>query len=129
MKGHHRFGIKGKLAPRYIGPFKVTKQVGPVAYQLALPPELSGVHNVFHVSMLRKTPTEHTPTIDWSQLDLREDMSYEEQPVQILDRKVQKLRNKEIPLVKIRWKFHDNEELTWEREDYMKEHFPDLFKN
>ncbi|KAK9155865.1 hypothetical protein Sjap_003345 [Stephania japonica] len=128
MKGLYRFGLRGKLAPRYIGPFRILARIGPVAYRLDLPPQLAGVHNVFHVSMLRKAETRFTPRVDWNEFDLREDLSYDEQPIQILDHKIQKLRTKEISLVKVKWQFHGNEELTWERESYMREQFPFLFE-
>ena len=101
MKGVVRFGVKGKLAPRFIGPFEITGRVGAVAYQLALPLQLSGVHNVFHVSMLRKCVSDVVPVIDWQPLEVREDASYIEQPVRILDRKKKVLRTKVIPLVKV----------------------------
>jgi hypothetical protein len=109
---YQRFGIKGKLAPRFIQSFEILEKVGPMAYRLALPPQLVGVHNVFHVSMLRKYYPDPNHVIDWNQFNLKEDVSYDEQPVQILDRKVQKPRNKETPLVKVKWQFHGDKELT-----------------
>ena len=129
-KGQQRFGMKGKLAPRFIGPFKIKNRVGKVAYELELPPQLSGVHPVFHISMLRlaKSKAGQRPTVDLRDIDLSEDITYEEQPVQILDRKEQTLRNKTIPLVLVKWQFHSDEELTWERESYMRDHFPYLFE-
>ncbi|KAK9098285.1 hypothetical protein Syun_025330 [Stephania yunnanensis] len=98
-KGHHRFGLKGKLAPRFIGPFKIKKRVGKVAYELELPPQMSGIHPMFHISMFRlaKSKADERPTVDLRPIDLSEDISYEEQPVQIFERKVQQLRNKSIP--------------------------------
>ncbi|KAK9094064.1 hypothetical protein Scep_025533 [Stephania cephalantha] len=129
LKGHKRFGIKGKLAPRFIGPFKIVKRVGKIAYRLELPPALVGVHPVFHISMLRldKSGGGRRPTVDLSQIELQDDATYEEQPIQIVDRKVKILRNKEIPSVLVKWQFHGDEELTWELESYMREHFPYLF--
>ncbi|KAL5544957.1 hypothetical protein UlMin_008741 [Ulmus minor] len=99
MKGVMRFGKKGKLSPRYIGPFEILERIGIVAYKLALPSELSTI---------------------------REDLTYEEQPVQILDRKDKALRNKVIPLVKVLWRNHKVEEATWEREDGMRAKYPHL---
>ena len=127
MKGVVRFGKRGKLGPRYIGPFRITKRVGPVAYELALPSELSHVHNVFHVSMLRKCIQSADQVIKHEPLDVQENLSYIEHPVQILDRRDQVLRNKTIPLVKVLWRNHRMEEATWEREDDMHAKYPHLF--
>ncbi|MGV7994861.1 hypothetical protein PJP12_29775, partial [Mycobacterium kansasii] len=85
---------------------EITGRVGAVAYRLALPSQLSGVHNIFHVSMLRKCGSDIVPVIDWQSLEVREDASYIEQPVRILDRKEQVLRTKVIPLVKVQWGHH-----------------------
>ncbi|KAL5542425.1 hypothetical protein UlMin_010135 [Ulmus minor] len=89
MKGVMRFGKKGKLSPRYIGPFEILERIGKVAYKLALPSELSTVHNVFHVSMLRKYISDPSHVLESESIEIREDLTYEEQPVQILDRKRQ----------------------------------------
>ncbi|KAL5558761.1 hypothetical protein UlMin_034972 [Ulmus minor] len=101
MKGIVRFGKKGKLSPRYIGPFEILEMIGKVAYKLALPSELSTVHNVFHVSMLRKYISDPSHVLESEPIEIREDLTYEEQPVQILDKKDKALRNKVIPLVKV----------------------------
>ncbi|WVZ85241.1 hypothetical protein U9M48_032188 [Paspalum notatum var. saurae] len=87
MKGVHRFGVKGKLAPRYVGPFKITEQCGPVAYRLELPPHLAAVHDVFHVSQLKKCLRVTEEVIDTSQIQIQPDLTYEEQPIKILDQK------------------------------------------
>ena len=126
-KGIHRFEKKGKLSPRYIGPFEVLERVGPVAYCIALPPELSQVHNVFHVSMLRKYVHDPTHVIDHHPLAVNEDLSYVERPIQILDRREQVLRNKVIPLVRVLWQNHTWEESTWEHEDEIRDRYPYLF--
>ncbi|KAK9086078.1 hypothetical protein Sjap_026489 [Stephania japonica] len=126
-KGHQRFGIKGKLAPRYIGPFRVIARVGTVAYRLELPAELAGVHPVFHVSMLRLAKTGPRPMVDIRQIEVRPDASYEEQPVEIMDRRVQTLRNREILKVLVRWQHHGTEGLTWELESTMRRRYPQLF--
>ncbi|KAJ4717010.1 Retrotransposon protein, putative, Ty3-gypsy subclass [Melia azedarach] len=112
MKGVMRFGKKGKLSPRFIGPFEILERIGDVAYQFALPPSLSGVHNVFHVSMLRKYIPSSEHVIRYELLHLREDLTYEETPIQILDRKEQVLRTRNIPFVKILWRNHSIEEAT-----------------
>lgn len=106
MKGVTRFGQWNKLAPRCISPYEILEKVGKVAYQLALPPCLSQVHDVFHVSLLRKCLMYPWQVIDPTSATIREDLSYKEVPVRILDRKVIKLRTKWIPMVKILWSNH-----------------------
>ncbi|XP_022851541.1 uncharacterized protein LOC111373265 [Olea europaea var. sylvestris] len=127
MKGVIHFGKRGKLQPRYIGPFEVLKRVGTVAYELALPPELSAVHNVFHVSMLRKYISDPSHVINSKSLDIHPDLTYEETPIIILDRKFRTLRNRDIPLVKVQWRNHAVEESTWEHEADVKAKYPQLF--
>ncbi|KAI5324710.1 hypothetical protein L3X38_033783 [Prunus dulcis] len=127
-KGVVRFGKRGKLSPHYIGPYEVVERVGPVAYRLALPPDLSLLHDVFHVSMLRKYIADPSHVLEEQPIELQEDLTYVEQPVQILDRKMQVLRSREIPLVKVLWRSHTVEEATWEPEDQMREQYPYLFE-
>ena len=126
-RGLMRFGKSGKLSPRFIGPFEILERIGETAYRLALPPQLSGVHDVFHVSMLRKYEPDPSHVLDWTDLEVDEDASYEERPVRVLDRRDQVLRGKTIPLVKVLWKHHGVEEATWERELEVREKYPDLF--
>ena len=95
------FGKRGKLSPRYIVPFEVLKRVGEVAYELALPPGLSGVHPIFHVSMLKKYHGDGNYIIRWDSVLLDENLSYEEEPVAILDREIRKLRPREIASIKV----------------------------
>ena len=99
-----RFGRRGKLSPRYIGPFEILECKGEVAYEIALPPELSQVHPVFHVSMLRKYVPDPSHVVEYQPLDIQPNMTYEERPIRILDRKEQVLRSKVIPYVKILWR-------------------------
>ncbi|WMV32627.1 hypothetical protein MTR67_026012 [Solanum verrucosum] len=101
MKGVMRFGRKGKLCPRYIGPYKVIRRVVQVAYKMDLPRELTAVHPVFHVSMLCKCLGDPTQVIPIEGMEFSEHLSYEEVPVAILDRQVRKLRTKDIALVKV----------------------------
>ncbi|KAK5842666.1 hypothetical protein PVK06_005048 [Gossypium arboreum] len=122
-----RFGRKGKLSPRFIGPYEVSERVGPVAYRLILPPELERIHNVFHVSMLRRYRSDPSHVIAPSEIEIQPNLSYEEEPVRIMMREVKELRNKKIPLVKVLWHKHGIEEATWELEDSMKERYPSLF--
>ncbi|KAA0032361.1 pol protein [Cucumis melo var. makuwa] len=127
MKGVLRFEKKGKLSPRFIGPFEILERIGPVAYRLALHPSFSAVHDVFHVSMLRRYVADPTHVVDFEPLQISENLSYEEQPVEILARKVKKLRSREISLVKVLWRNHGVEEATWEREEDMRAQYPELF--
>ncbi|XP_058070952.1 uncharacterized protein LOC131219989 [Magnolia sinica] len=127
MKGVLRFGKKGKLTPRYIGSFQILNRISPVAYRLALSTPLAGVHNVFHVSMLKKYVPEPTHVIRWEQVKLKENAMYILRPTQILDKKDQMLRNKVISLVKVLWTHH-GEEATWEMEAEICKHYPNLLK-
>ncbi|KAA0067014.1 pol protein [Cucumis melo var. makuwa] len=129
MKGVLRFEKKGKLSPRFVEPFEILERIGLVAYRLALPPFFSAVHDVFHVSMLRRYVTEPTHVVDFEQLQISENLSYEEQPVEILAREVKKLRSREISLVKVLWRNHGVEEATWEREEDMRAQYPELFED
>ena len=125
-----RFGKKGKLAPRYVGPFKILQRIGKVAYKLDLPQELSNVHSTFHVSNLKKCLADkenlHIP-LDEIRID--ESMHFVEKPVEIVDRHVKKLKNKRIPIVKVRWESKRGPEFTLEREDQMKAKYPHLFES
>ena len=96
-----RFRKKGKLSPRFIGPYEVIEKVGPVAYRLALPSEMEKIHNVFHVSMLRRYRLDPSHVVSSETIELRPDLTYEEELVEILAREVKELRNKKIPLVKV----------------------------
>ncbi|XP_069144505.1 uncharacterized protein [Solanum lycopersicum] len=122
-----RFGKRGKLSPRYIGPFEVLKRLGEMAYELALPPGLSGVHPVFHVSMLKRYHGDGNYIIRWDSVLLDENLSYLEEPVSILDREVRKLRSRDIASIKVQWKNRPVEEATWEKEANMQERYPQLF--
>ncbi|KAK5785471.1 hypothetical protein PVK06_040061 [Gossypium arboreum] len=122
-----RFGRKGKLSPRFIGPYEISERVGPVAYRLILPPELEKIHDVFHVSMLRRYKFDPSHVINPSEVEIQSDLSYEEEPIRVLAREVKELRNKRVPLVKVLWLKHGTEEATWETENSMKERYPNLF--
>ena len=113
-KGMLRFGKKGKLSPRYMGPYEIVQRIGEVAYRLRLPPELAKIHDVFHVSMLRKYIADPSHVLRDQPVELKENLTYDERPVQIVDRKDQVLQKKVIPLVKVLWMNHDRE--AWERE-------------
>jgi hypothetical protein len=129
IRGLHRFKIQGKLAPRYIGSFKILEQRGEVAYQLELPPQLSDVHHVFHVSQLRKclrVSEEHMPL---EELTIGEDLTYQEYPVKILDTSEKVTRNNHYKMCKVQWSNHIKDEATWEKEDQLKAEFLDIFSN
>ena len=96
-KGVVRFGKRGKLCPRYVGPFEIVERVGPVAYRLDLPDELSRVHNVFHISMLHKYISDPSHVLEIPEIELRDDLSYEEQPVQILGREEMCFATRQYP--------------------------------
>ena len=127
MKGITRFGRKGKLHPRYVGPFEILRKVGKVAYELALPPQMSNVHNVFHVSMLKRYYPDSNCVIEYEPLDIQADLTFVEQPVKILDRQEKILRNKKIVLVRVLWRNPKVEESTWELESDMLDRYPQLF--
>ena len=121
-KGVLRFGKRGKLSPQYIGPYRIVERIGEVAYLLELPSDLDRIHDVFHVSMLRKYIPDPSNVLTEQLVEIQENLTYEEEPVQILDRREKVLRNKTIPLVKVLWRSHTVEEATWEHEEMMKRH-------
>ncbi|XP_038975919.1 uncharacterized protein LOC120106896 [Phoenix dactylifera] len=128
-RGVTRFGRHGKLSPRYIGPFEVLAKVGKVAYKLALPPELSGIHDVFHVSLLRRYIPDSSHVLQYEPLQINEDLTYEEAPLRIVDKKEQILRRRTIPYVKVQWANHTEREATWELEEEMRQSYPQLFED
>ena len=107
-----RFGKNGKLSPRFIGPYEVIEKVGPMAYRLAFPSKLEKIHHVFHVSMLRRYRSDPSHVVSSETIELRPDLTYEEEPIEILAREVKELRNKKIPLVKVLWRNHKTEKVT-----------------
>ena len=127
IKGVMRFGKKEKLAPTYIGPFEILERIGMVAYRLALPPNMSQVHPVFHISMLRKYISDPSCVLQPQSVELNEDLTFEEEPVAIVDYQVRQLRSKVIPMVKVLWRSNNVEENTWEIEAEMRAMYPYLF--
>jgi hypothetical protein len=129
MRGVKRFQMKGKLAPRFVGPYPIIGRVGPAAYHLKLPESMSDIHNVFHVSQLRKclqVPENH---IEAETIQIQKDLQYREKPIKILDSVVQKTRNSEVRLCKVQWSREGEEEATWESEDSLRREYPYLFPN
>ncbi|XP_057949230.1 uncharacterized protein LOC131144542 [Malania oleifera] len=124
-----RFGKKRKISPRYIEPFEILEMVGPVAYRVALLPTLSRVHDVFHISVLRKYVPDPSHVLSYEPLEISDALAYEEVPVQILDQKVQQLRTKEISLLKILWHTHAVKEVSWELESEIRQKYPQLFRD
>ncbi|GJV94961.1 putative reverse transcriptase domain-containing protein [Tanacetum coccineum] len=128
-KGVVRFGKKGKLAPRYVGPFEIIERVGPVAYRLKLPQELSCVHDTFHVSNLKKCLAEPDVQVPLDEIEVDENLRFVEEPLEIVERDVKKLKRRRIPLVKVRWNSRQGAEYTWEREDQFRMKYPHLFSD
>ena len=128
-RGVVTFGKHGKLSPRFIGLFEILERIGTVAYRLALPPSMSGVHEVFHVSMLRMSTPDPAHVVDWGQIEVDTDGTFEEGPVCILDSRDQVLRRKIVRLVRVLLRHYGVEESTWEREDTMRATYPFLFSD
>ncbi|KAI7984644.1 hypothetical protein LOK49_LG15G02589 [Camellia lanceoleosa] len=127
MKGQTRFGVKGKLAPRYVGPYEVLEKINSVTYQVALPPVMKNMHNVFHVSMLQDYLRDPLHVIELTHVLLKDDYTYEERPIQIVNHRIKRLRNKKIPLVQVDWQNYGGTYATWETEEDMMKRYPDLF--
>ncbi|GJV29456.1 putative reverse transcriptase domain-containing protein [Tanacetum coccineum] len=126
-KGVVRFGKRGKLNPRYVGPFKVLEKVGSVAYKLELPQELSRVHNTFHVSNLKKCYADEPLAVPLDGLHFDDKLQFVEEPVEIMDREVKRLKRSRILIIKVRWNSRRGPEFTWEREDQFWKKYPHLF--
>jgi hypothetical protein len=124
MKGVNRFGVKGKLAPRYIGLFPILEQCGPVAYSLQLLETLSAVHNLFHVSQLKKCLWVPYRTIDVVDVVLELDLTYFEHPIRVLDQKDRVTRKRTLKFYKVQWNQHTEDEATWETQDFLEKNFP-----
>ncbi|XP_073277641.1 uncharacterized protein [Primulina huaijiensis] len=133
MKGVIRFNKAEKLNPRYVRPFEIFEKVGTLAYRLALPPDMSRIHSVFHVSQLRRYISDPSHILEAGPLlvenNLNEELKYKEILIQIVDKKDQVLRRRTIPYVKVQWSNHTEREATWELEEKIREKYPHLFEN
>jgi len=132
LKVTPKLGLRGvfktkKLCPRYVGPFQILKRIGSVAYQLALPLAMSGLHDVFHVSQLKKYISDPFEPVELDSIELWSDLPFQPEPDRIIDRYMKSLRRKEIPLVKVVWKGSPDGEATWELESEMLNQYPQLF--
>ena len=122
-----RFGKRGKLNPRYIGPFKILARIVPVAYKLRLPQKHSNIHPVFHVSNLKNCLSDETLVIPLDEIEINEILNFVEESVEIMDREVKRTKQSRIPVDKVRWNAKRGPEFTWEREDQMQQKYPHLF--
>ncbi|GJX45163.1 hypothetical protein Tco_0261839 [Tanacetum coccineum] len=123
-KGVVRFGKKGKLAPRYVGPFEILERIGLVAYRLRLPEELNSVHDTFHVLNMKKCLADANLHVSLNEIKIDKTLCSVEEPIEIMDREVKRLKRSRIPLVKVHWNSKCGPEFTWEREVYMKSKYP-----
>lgn len=127
MKGIYRFRQGGKLSHRYIGPFEIVERIGKVSYKLALSVDMSDVHNVFHMSMLRKWDTDENLSVAHKRIEVQKDLTYVVEPERIIESDVRKLRSRQILYVKIKWKSRPDKEATSERKEEIRQKFPRLF--
>ncbi|GKC37981.1 putative reverse transcriptase domain-containing protein [Tanacetum coccineum] len=126
-KGVVHFGKKGKLAPRYVGPFEILGRIDLVAYRLRLPEELSSVHDTFHVLNLKKYLADANFHVPLNEIKVDKTLGFVEEPVEIMDREIKKLKHRNIALLKVRWNSKRGPDLTWEHEDQMRIKYPQLF--
>ncbi|KAL0292520.1 UNVERIFIED_CONTAM: Retrovirus-related Pol polyprotein from transposon [Sesamum radiatum] len=127
MEGDLEIWEAREVEPEIYWPYEIIERIGPLAYRLALPSELSQIHDVFHVSMLRRYRSDPSHVLREPEIEISEELTYVEEPTEILDRSVRKLRNKEIPMVKVKWSHHSPREATWEVEEHMRDKYPYLF--
>jgi len=129
MEAHAEIRHEGEVSSRYIGPFEIQKHIGPVAYEIILPSQLAKVHNVFHVSLLRKADIDPWRVLPQVPVEVKEDLTLEVRPIKILDWGEKELHNKKVLIIRVLWRSSQIEEETWERESEMRRKFPDLFTN
>jgi hypothetical protein len=127
MKGVRCFGIKGKLAPRYIGLYSIIDKYGQTFYQVKLPAKLSGVHNVFHVSQLKRCLKPLTNVIIEDTILLEPDLTYKAYPIKVLNQQDRVTRNKTTQFYKIQWNEHSEDKATWECDEFLRSNYPKFF--
>jgi hypothetical protein len=124
MKGVRYFGINGNLAPHYIGPYPTIDKYGPLLYEVELPSKLLGVHNVFHVSQLKRCVKPPTDVVVEDTIPLEPELTYKAHPIKILDQKNRVTRNKTTQFCKVQWNDHCKDEATWKHEDFLCFNYP-----
>jgi len=129
MKKVHRFGVKRKLAPRYVGPYKIIEQCGPVAYRLQLPPEMSAIFNVFHVSQLKKCLRVPEEAIEPTSVKIQSDLTYEEKPIRVIEEMERMTQSKVVKFYKVVWNNHSEQDATWERDDFLRDAYPNFYND
>ena len=128
MKGVQRFGVKRKLAPRYVGPYLIIEKSGNVAYKIELPYEMRAIFNVFHVSQLKKCLRVPEERVSLRNIKLKSELSYEERPVRVIDTRERVTWNRVVKFYKVMWSNQGSEsDATWEREDYLKDVYPTFY--
>jgi DNA primase catalytic subunit len=120
--------VKRKIAPRYVGPYNITEQKGDVAYKLQLPPEMSAIFDVFHVSQLKRCLRIPEEAIALTNIKLQSDLTYEEKPIRVLEEMERVTRSKVIKFYKVVWNNHSEQDVTWEQDDYLREVYPAFVK-
>jgi hypothetical protein len=123
-KGVQRFGVKGKLAPHYVGPYKIIDECGPMAYRVRLPSQHAAIHDILHVSQLKKCVRVPAKIVEQKEIMVEPNLSYVEQPIKILDQNQRSTQRAVIKMYKIQWNHHTEEEATWETESYLNQTFP-----
>ena len=128
MKGVQRFGVKRKLAPRYVGPYQIIERKGNVTYKLQLPPEMSAIFDVFHVSQLKRCRCIPEEAIAPTNIKLQQDLTYEEKPIRVLEEMERVTQSKVIKFYKVVWNNHSEQDATWEWKDYLREVYPAFYE-
>ena len=128
MKKVQRFGVKRKLAPRYVGPYPIIEKSGRGTYKIQLPPEMRAIFNVFHVSQLKKCLRAPEERVEVRDIKLKSDLAYEEKPVQIIDSRDRVTQNRVMKFHKVMWNNHSEQDAMWEREDYLREVYPTFYE-
>ena len=127
MKKVQQFGVKRKLTPRYVGPYKIIERSGRVAYKLQLPLEMWAIFNIFHVSQLKKCLRIPDEAIEPANIKLQSDLTYEEKPIQVLE-EMERVTWSKVKFYKVVWNNHSEQDATWAREDYLRVVYPAFYE-